>query len=213
MSRQGETGMRVAAAIVVLALTSVGALAQTTDYRGRTIALSASPRAAACADLVRKGIDLVEGMPANLRSLGKEVTRLRCDPVGPDAHGTTSADNTTGVYVIESKDEARGHIVFRRDPAYLAAGNIAMSLVGNGVYARRHREWVEGRHKLAKSSDPALKAKVERLEKTMTKSDINLTVKAECELLDVQYQAMKALKSDPQDLSALSRLMLRRGCD
>lgn len=191
----------------------VAAQAQAMDYRGRSIALGASPRAATCAELVRKGIDLVEGMPANLRALGKEVTQLRCEPVPPDARNTGSGDNTTGVYVMESKDEAKGHIVFRRDPAYLAASNVALSLVGNGIYARRHREWVEGRHKLATSNDPALRAKVERLDKIMTKSDINLVVKAECELLDVQYQAMKALKSDPADLSTLSKLMLRRGCE
>lgn len=206
--------MRMLAGIgVSLLIAASAAHAEGVEYRGRSIVVGASPRAGACVDLVRKGIDLVEGMPANLRALGKEITRLRCDPVGPDARATSSADNTTGVYVIESKDEAKGHIVFRRDPAYLAASNIAMSLVGNGVYARRHREWVEGRHKLAKSGDPALKAKVERLEKIMTKSDLDLVVKAECELLDTQYQTMKALKSDQQDLSALSRLMLRRGCD
>lgn len=204
-------------AVVVLAaglvLSAATAWAEGGDYKGRTIVLSNSPAAGACAALVRKGIDLVEGMPANLRSLGKEVTRLRCDPVPPGAQGTSTADNTTGTYVIESKDEAKGFIVFRRDPAYLAASNVALSLVGNGVYARRHREWVEGRRKLESSNDPALKAKVERLEKIMTKSDVNLAVKAECELLDTQYQAMKALKSDPEDLSKLSRFMMRRGCD
>lgn len=200
-------------AVLLLSLLAAGAAAQAADYRGRTIDLGDSPRAAACADLVRKGVDLVEGLPAHLRSLGKEVTRLRCEPVGPGARNTGSADNTTGVYVIESKDEARGQIVFRRDPAYLAASNIAISLVGNGVYARRHREWVEGRRKLAKANDPALRAKVERLEKIITKSDVNLAVKAECELLDTQFQTMKALKSDPEDISALSRFMMRRGCD
>lgn len=198
---------------VSLVMLMAAAQAQALDYRGRTITLGASPRAAACADLMRKGIDLVEGMPANLRALGKEVTELRCEPVPADARNTGSADNTTGVYVLESKDEAKGHIVFRRDPAFLAASSIAISLVGNGVYARRHREWVDGRRKLAKSDDPALKAKVERLDKIMTKSDINLVVKAECELLDTQYQTMKSLKSDPGDLSALSKLMLRRGCE
>ncbi|MGE5518167.1 MAG: hypothetical protein ACM31D_20380 [Bacteroidota bacterium] len=203
------------AVVVTLGLIScaTAAWADGDEYKGRTIALGNSPKASACAALVRNGIDLVENMPANLRSLGKEVTRLRCDPVAPGAQATTTVDNTTGTYVIESKDEAKGFIVFRRDPAYLAASNVAMSLVGNGVYARRHREWVEGRRKLANSSDPALKAKVERLEKILTKSDVDLTVKAECELLDVQYQTMKALKSDPEDMSKLSRLMLRRGCD
>jgi hypothetical protein len=210
----GEVGMRVGAiAVVGLLLAAAAARAEGTDYRGRTIVQGASPSAAACVALVRKGIDLVEGMPANLRSLGKEVTRLRCDPVMPGAQGTGAVDNTTGTYVIESREEAKGFILFRRDPASLAASNVAMSLIGNGVYARRHREWVEGRRKLAKSNDPALKAKVERLEKIMTKSDVNLTVKAECELLDVQYQTMKALKADAEDLSGLSRLMLRRGCD
>lgn len=205
--------MRAVIVTLGMILCATVAWADGGEYKGRTIALGNSPTASACAALVRKGIDLVESMPANLRSLGKEVTRLRCDPVTPGAQGTTTVDNTTGTYVIESKDEAKGFIVFRRDPAYLAASNVAMSLVGNGVYARRHREWVEGRRKLANSSDPALKAKVERLEKILTKSDVNLAVKAECELLDVQYQTMKALKSDPEDMSKLSRLMLRRGCD
>ncbi|MGE5475931.1 MAG: hypothetical protein ACM3Q1_04700 [Bacteroidales bacterium] len=206
--------MRIGAiAAAGLLLAAGAARADGIDYRGRTITQGASPSAAACVALVRKGIDLVEGMPANLRSLGKEVTRLRCDPVTPGAQGTGTVDNTTGTYVLESREEAKGFILFRRDPAALAASNVAMSLIGNGVYARRHREWVEGRRKLAKSNDPALKAKVERLEKIMTKSDVNLTVKAECELLDVQYQTMKALKADAEDLSALSRLMLRRGCD
>lgn len=205
--------MRAIFALGLVVFGCVASAAQALEYRGRTITATESPRAAACVDLVRKGIDLAEGLPANLRALGREVTRLRCDPVPPGAQGTSTQDNTTGVYMMESKDEARGYIVFRRDPAYQAASSVAQSLVGNGVYARRHREWVEGRKALAKSNDPALKAKVERLEKIVTKSDLTLTVKAECELLDVHFQTMKALKADPQDITALSRLMMRRGCD
>lgn len=197
--------------VVVVGISIGGAAAEAIEYRGRVITEGASPQAAACVDLVRKGIDLVEGLPAAYRALGQRIKDLRCDPLPNEARHSSVEDNTTGVYMMESKDEAKGHIAFRRDPAFQSAREIALSLVGNGVYARRHQDWISAK-KQARSS-PEARAKAERLEKIITKSDLNLTVKAECENMDAVYGTLKALGEDANKLSGLSKLMLRRGCE
>lgn len=181
------------------------------DYRGRTISVGPSPDAEACIDLVRKGIDLVEQLPAPIRKLGAMVTDLRCNPVAAKAEKTSVYDNTTGVYVMESEDQPKGFIVFRRSPGFQSPQDIALSLVGNGVYAKRHRDWIEARSK-AKSGDRAAEQRYARLTSIVTRSDLKAVVMAECENLDATYQTLKALDSDPKRLSALSNMAFRRGC-
>lgn len=205
--------MRWGWGVLVLFLGGAAQAEQVIDYRNRVITMGGSPRASACLAVVKRGIDMVETLPPKLKSLGQKVKSLRCDPLPADAPHTRAEDNVTGIYVMESRDEARGHILFRRDPNYLEASNIAVSLVGNGIYAQRHSDLIEGKRQLAKSPNPALQAKVDRLQKIVSKSDMDLTVKAECELLDAQYGTLKALGADPRDLSGLSKFMLRRGCE
>lgn len=197
--------------VIVLVGLAAPVVAEPIAYKGRIITVGPSPRAAACVELVRKGIDLVDGLPARLKGLGGKVRDLRCNPLPAEARHDRSEDNVTGIYMMESKDEAKGHILFRRDPAYISGGNVAVSLVTNGVYAQRHRDWIEAKKQAGKSSEA--RAKAERLEKIVTKSDIDLVVKAECELLDAQYGVLKALGEDANKLAGLSRFMARRGCD
>lgn len=185
--------------------------AQALDYRGRTISVGPSPDAEACVDLVRKGIDLVERLPAPMRKLGAMVTDLRCNPVAAKAEKTSAYDNTTGVYVMESEEQAKGFIVFRRSPGFQAPQDIALSLVGNGVYAKCHHDWIEARAK-AKGGDPAAKDRYALLTSIVTKSDLKAVTKAECENLDASYQTLKALDPDPKRLSAISHQAFRRGC-
>jgi hypothetical protein len=180
-------------------------------YRGRSIEVGPTPEASACVELVRKGIDLVETLPADLRKLGGMITDLRCDPAPPKATNTSAYDNTTGVYVWESKTEPKGHIVFRRGPNFQAPSDVALSLVGNGVYARQHRDWIDARQKAA-AGDAAAKARLAYWDSVFTKSDRKAAVKADCENMDAAYQTMKALGADSRKLSGMASLALRHGC-
>lgn len=205
--------MRGIVAAVVLLLAALPAQGQDgIQYRGRVITLGGSPRAAACLELVKKGLDMAETLPAKWRALSGKVRQLHCNPLPAEAVHSHVADDVTGVYVVDRDDPAKSAIVFRRDPTFVSARDIVLSLVGNGVYAQRALDLAEGRRQLAKSGDPALKARVERLEKIVSKSDLDLTVKAECENMEAVYGTMKALGADPNDLSGLSKFMLRRGC-
>ena len=181
------------------------------EYRGHTISLSDAPQARQCAAMVRQGIDMAEDLPADLRALSREVRELHCDPTPVNATRTKAEDSITGVYTIESLEADHGVIVFRRNPAYLAASSIAISMVSNGVYARRHREWRESGAKHAKAS-PELRSRHEWLGKVLSKSDLDLTLRAECEVLDAEYFARKALDNYPKDMSMISKSQLERGC-
>lgn len=199
---------------VTAALAALSVLAATpsmaADYRGHTIRLNDSPQAAQCAAMVRKGIDLLDTLSPRLRALGHEVKDLRCEPTPPNATNTRAQDSVVGVYTVDGPNDPGGRIIFRRNPDASAANLVALSLVGNGVYARRQREYNEG--KRHPSSSPAVRARMDWLEKVVTKSDINLVLRAECENMDATYEALKALDPDPRQLSALNRVMRERNC-
>lgn len=114
--------------LCVLSLAGSALAGEPVSYKGRIIAVGDSPAASECLNMLRRGIDLVEGLPAGLRGLGGEVKALRCDP--PSNPTNDPRDNVTGVYVRKG-----GFIDFRRNPAFLSPAKYALALVSNGVYA------------------------------------------------------------------------------
>jgi hypothetical protein len=205
--------LSVAIAAVVVTVSAFPAVAAPAiEYRGHTILPGDAPQSAQCVAMVRRGIDLLDTLPPHLRSLGHEVKDLRCEPTPPNASNTRFEDSVVGVYTIEGLSDPGGRIVFRRNPNASAAALVAISLVGNGVYARRHREYNEGRRRLAQSNDPALRARVEWLEKVLSRSDLDLAVQAECENLDARYQVASLLDPWPRDLGDLAKIMRERNC-
>lgn len=182
----GEFSVRLALVLIAsLALASGSALAsQQVPYKGRTITVGDSPAAGECLIQLRKAIDMVEGLPSHLRSLGGEVKALRCDP--PATTGNEAYDSVVGVYVINNTNGGRNYIDFRRNPAFLSPARYALSLVGNGIYA----------------SQPALPTD----NKGASRQHL------ECKILLTELDTIRALQLDPRMIDGYSKEINQRGC-
>lgn len=198
---------RVMLAIVVAGLAGPGQAGEAVVYKGRTIQVGDTPAAGQCLTLVRRGIDMAEGLPPRLKALGGAVKQLKCDP--PRGSNETN-DNVTGAYMMTSRTEALGYIDFRRNPASMAPANVATSLVTNGIYAGWHRAYVEARRRAA--ADPAARDQAQRLEAILSRGDLKAVIRAECDILSASYDTYKALDMDPRKLTAMGRVMRDRGC-
>jgi hypothetical protein len=179
--------------------------AETIDYKGRKITVPDGGKNELFLESIRKAIDIVEKMPPKLKALGGLITDLRYDPTPSDATNTSAYQNITGVYIVESKESLKGHIQFFRSPVYASPANYAKSIVGNGVYRQRHAKYIEAR----KTGD---KAYMDYYENIVTKKDLKLTLKAECEVMDVDIGVTKALEMDPKLINALTKERSNRGC-
>lgn len=199
---------RFTLSLMVLGLALPGQAAESVTYKGRTIQVGDSSAAAHCLTLVRRGIDMVDGLPAKLKTLGGAVKQLKCDP--PQRSSNETRDNVTGVYTMTSRAEVLGYVDFRRNPASVSAAEVAASLVTNGIYAGWHRSYVEASRKAA--SDSAARDTARRLEAVLTKGDLKAVIRAECEILTTAYQTAKALDMDPRQLTGLGRVMRERSC-
>lgn len=196
--------MRLLGLMTALALLALPAQAgEAVSYKGRTILTGDSTASAQCVELTKKGIDMVEGLPARLKSLGNAVKDMKCDP--PRGSGEVR-DNTVGVYTMTSKTEPQGYIDFRKKPASLSAAHYAVSMVTNGIYAGWHRAYVQA------AKDPAQRDKAQKLEAILTKSDLSGVVRAECDILTTTRDTLQALDMDPRQISAVARLMRERNC-
>lgn len=192
------------AAAAILAAGSVLA-ADAVEYKGRRIQAAAGGQAAECLALVRKAIDMTAQLPAAQRALAAEVTDLRCQPVPADRRGNEVADNTIGVYTMASPDAPGGYIRFPLKPGELSAADVAVSLVGNGQYARWHRAYLAARRQ---GDQPA----AGRYHGILTHSDQKAVAAAECQLLDHRRAAIKALDLGERRLAAVNRQSTLRGC-
>lgn len=95
------------------------------SYRGRSIVAIGYGDAARALDLIRKGIDLAETLPPDLRRLANVVKDLHYEtpPLGVD----TKAGAT---YMRDRK-----HIWFKRNPDNISPREVAALLAANGVVA------------------------------------------------------------------------------
>jgi len=201
------------ALLVVLALAArTSVAAEVVSYKGYTITGSPADDDGAFFQMVKTGIDMVDGLPQRLRSLGQLVRDLRYLPAGAAGADRGGLDDVTAVYIIETLDEARGHIAFRRDTGHLAPLHIALSLVGNGVHAKRHRDYVDARRKAAAEASDANRARAAYLEKLVKRTDLNLVAQAECENMAAIRDTLRALDGDARQIEGISRLMDRRNC-
>lgn len=196
--------------ILAAAMTAWGAGAasaeQGVDYKGRHIQVAPGEQGGECLALVRKAIDMTAEFPPRQRALAAEVKDLRCTPVPEEKRTNAVADNTIGVYTMTSPDRPGGYIRFPLKPGNLSAADVAISLMGNGSYARWHQGY------LAAKGDPAAKATAQRYHAILTKSDQKALISAECELLENRRVATKALDLGEKRLSAIGRQMSLRGC-
>lgn len=186
--------------------------AETISYRGRTIAMPDGGNNALFEEHIRKAIDMVESLPPKYKTLGNYIKDLRYKPLPANATNTAAYENIVGTYVIESKDAVKGHIMFPRNPAFLAPANYAMSLVTNGVYYQWHSKYVEARQRMGKSPNEQAKSDLAYYEALLGKKDLNLVIKAECEIMDVTIGTMKSLGLDAKKIDATTKERNNRGC-
>jgi hypothetical protein len=190
------------ATILLPLLAGAAAAAETVAYKGRSIEVGDSKAAATCLGLLRKAIDMVEGMPPRLRAMGATVKTLRCNP-GPGS--AELKDNVTGVYTHGRLDDPKVFIDFPRNPVYVAPGEMAVALVANSVYARWHNQYRDAKRRGAT-------AEADRLARIIDHQDLDANLKAECEVMAVQIEALTALKWDDKRVSAMRKAYVRRNC-
>lgn len=143
----------VVAAAMILGVGSASAQ-QAVDYKGRRIQIAAGDQSAECLTLVRKAIDMTSELPPKQKALAAEVKDLRCLPV-PEGKATNEVrDNTVGVYTMISPDDPGGYIRFPMKPGSLSAADVALSLVGNGGYARWHHAYLAAKQKADTAPPP-----------------------------------------------------------
>lgn len=196
------------AAAAAWAAWAAGAAAagQGVDYKGRHIQVAPGGQGDECLALVRKAIDMTADLPPKQRALAAEVKDLRCAPIPEERRTNEVVDNTIGVYTMTSPDRPGGYIRFPLKPGNLSAADVAISLMGNGSYARWHQGY------LAAKGDPAAKATAQRYHAILTKSDQKALISAECELLENRRVATKALDLGEKRLTAIGRQISLRGC-
>lgn len=194
------------AALMLVVFAVTPALAEAIAYKGRTITVGNDPGREQFVELAKRGIDMAGQLPADLRALAELVPDLRYTPAAEAKPNRDPRDNVTGVYTMVTPDDPRVFLAFNRNPAFLAPVDVTLSLVGNGVTARRHREYLALK---AKGGDPA---RQQYLKTVLTLSDPDVALKARCENLEAIFKAMKALKIDSRKTDGLARLLSQRGC-
>ena len=201
-------------AVVGVAATLYSAAAfaqQVVDYKGRHIQVGGGEQASQCLALVRKAIDKTAELRPKQKAQAAEITDLRCNP-RPSAGRTNEArDNAVGVYTVKSLDDPSGYINFPIEAGTISAADVVMSLVGNSSYARWHHAYLAARKK--GPNDPAAKAEADRIAALFNGSDKTARLKAECALLDDQYEVVKSLDLGEKRLKGVNKQRISRGCN
>jgi hypothetical protein len=183
---------------------------QVVDYKGRHIQVSGGEQASQCLALVRKAIDMTAELGPKQRAQAAEIKDLRCNPRPSVNRTNDSRDNTVGVYTMKSLDDPSGYINFPIEAGAISAADMVISLVGNSSYARWHHAYLAARKK--GPSDPAAKAEAERIAALFNGSDKSGRLKAECALLNDQYEVVKSLDLGEKRLRGVSKQLTNRGC-
>lgn len=205
--------MRAVAMIAVVMMVLGGGQAtaqQVVDYKGRHIQVGPGEQSAQCLALLRKAIDMTAELRPKQRAMAAEIKDLRCNPRPSTGKSNEVKDNTVGVYTMTSLDDPSGHINFPIEAGVLSPAEVVLSLVGNAGYARWHHAYLAAKKTAA--ADPAAKAEMERLRNLFSGADKTARLKAECELLDSDYEAAKALDLGEKRLRSINRQMTNRGC-
>ncbi|BAE53021.1 hypothetical protein amb4217 [Paramagnetospirillum magneticum AMB-1] len=203
----GEDKMKAWAGLAAVGLlVASGAIAapQSVEYKGRKIQAEAGDQAGECVALVRKAIDMTAELAPKQRALAAEVKDLRCLPVPEGKRTNEVADNTIGIYTMQSPDTPGGYIRFPLKPGNLSAAEVVMSLVGNGQYAKWHQAYLAAK----RQGDPS----AGRYHALLTKSDQKVLIAAECELLDHRRAAAKSLDLGERRIASINRQSSLRGC-
>lgn len=198
--------LMVAAGLVAVADAGVAAPVQVQDYKGRKIQYAADGSGSECLALLRRAIDMTAELPPKLRTLAAEIKDLRCSPIPEERRTNAVVDNTIGVYTMRSPDNPDGYIRFPLKPGSLSAADVAMSLMGNGSYARWHRAYLSARQK---GPDDPVARKYHAL---LTKSDVKALLIAECEMMENERTAILALDLGERRAASINRRMSVRGC-
>lgn len=132
-------------------------------------------------------------------------------------------DNITATYVVLGLHEYPGPIVMYRSARYATALELALSLVGAGIYADDHRMFaamharLQAHQRGSKPIPEGERQEFERLYRVLhallsNTAPPDLVLKADCRVLIAVYNALRVLNPESLEFNLRIRQMNERGC-
>jgi hypothetical protein len=194
------------------------------DYKGRTIVGSANRGIDndTYFDVVKKAINMVETLPPDLRKQVGSIRLVFYDPPSPSRKKNDAYTNVVGVYTIGRNFNEPAPIIFYKDMKYSAPYEVAMSIVGNSLYAEDHLRMIDLRRQMAAlrtAGDDGTSDKYKMLERenadlvaVVDKTDQNLLKISTCRGLKRNFDVLKAWNIRPDQRDRISQTMSNRDC-
>jgi hypothetical protein len=173
-------------------------------------------------DTVKKAIDMIETLPPDLRKAVGSIRRVFYNPPSPQRQRNDAYTNIVGVYTIGPKFEEPAPIIFYKDMKFSAPYEVAMSIVGNSMYAEDHQRMIELRRQMGTmraagdtSSDKykTLEKEHANLQAVLDKTDQKLLNVDACRGLKRSFDVLKAWKVRTDEQDAIGRRLSARGCN
>lgn len=189
-------------------------------YKGKILVGSSYPdvKNGGFFDTVKIAIDLTEQLPTELRKNIDLIQVIIYDPPSNHRDKNDEYTNTTGVYTLGSNLFQPAPVIMYRDLKWVAPVDIAYSLVGNAVSARRHRTMMDLKRRmdaLGDETDPEykkIKAQFEEMAAAVLKTDQAIVDRYRCEPMLAIFGAMKVWERDPSRRDAFARDLSSRKC-
>lgn len=172
--------------------------------------------------IARLAIDMVDDLPEADWNRTQVVRTIYYNP--PSKYRAASPkDNITATYVMTGLYDYPGPIVMYRSAKYASALNLALALVGAGIYAEDHRLFAELHDRITADRSgerpiPATeKERVHQLYGLLhalitQQAPPDVMLKADCRVLISVYNAMKLIHPESLEFNARVRQMNDRGC-
>jgi hypothetical protein len=188
--------------IAFAALTDV----PTQTYKGRTLQGYPGADNEAFFALVKKGIDLSEGLPPRLKQQAAMVPVIRHRPAF--RYGESAVRDIMMVYTADMETPDRSYAAFQSNPQQVSAADVAIGLVGSGTYHLFNREAAQ----LSGRSDAESKRRVAYLRGMVEKTLPTFPLAEECRIMADEIATMKALGLDEKRWKPVSKRMFQRSC-
>lgn len=167
---------------------------------------------------IKLAIDLTETLPKKLRRDIAQIKIIMYDPPSKHRKNNGAHTNTTGVYTIGPNLFQAAPVIIHRDTKWIAAVNIAYSLVGGSVAARRHNMMIDLKKKIdsanSKNSPEIIAAKrmFNEIMASFTKSNQAIVDKYKCAPALAEFEAKKIWEKDPVKRDGFAKMLSTRGC-
>lgn len=189
-------------------------------YKGKLLVGSKYPdvKNTAFFENIKFAINLTNSLPPKLRKDIDLIKVIIYDPPSKHRAKNDAFTNTTGVYTIGPDLFQPAPVILYRDPKWVAPVNLAYSLVGNSVSARRHRTMMDLKLKMDRVNDKAstpyknLKAEFDEMQAAVLKTDQAIVDKYRCKPMLAVFSAMKIWEKNPKKRDAMARNLSSRNC-